>query len=837
MSKERQRRLFEIVDRAHGLTAEHRRAYLDDACGEDGLLRQEAEALLANGDESPALGRPAFNVHAEDGAVGRHIGPYHLVELLDRGGMGSVYRAERDDFHKQVALKLIRRGLDGDAELVQRFENERQILAQLDHPHIARLLDGGATDEQIPYFVMELVSGQPLDTYCKTQRLSVDERLKIFRKVCAAVHFAHQNLVIHRDLKPGNILIGDDGQPKLLDFGIAKLLDDSRAAQPVATETGHGLMTPRYASPEQIRHQSLTTASDIYSLGVLLYELLTGVDPYNAETRRPDEISRAICEEEPARPSTAVKRRLDQATPQARRLRRRLSGDLDCIILKAMRKEPGQRYGSAEEMSRDIERHLEGLPVGAQLGTLSYRASKFVRRHWVPLVVATAFLVMVAGLGILAAFQWKRAEAETTRAEEEASLAEQTLVLFEETFQIVGPTGEGPEPSARDLLREAQKKALREGIRPKLRLKVILLLGQIYKNIGDTEDAIDLMEQCVEAILEASTNIDPPEIATCESNLAAIAFEEGYFAAAEESFREILKLRQDLGQKGSELWKTKSNLASALTRQGTLEEAGALFAEVHTGRLATYGPQDIKMVASHLNLGNLFFSQGDFDNALEHADAADKIIIAQKKANLEYRSNVLNLQANILAALGQGSKARELYLEALSFRTETLNKAEAELTRDDPPKPKRSYERAAISVAIIQKNLAAVLIDSDPQEAEGLLAEAIATLGTRPNSWLLDDAQSALGALRTSQRRFEEAEELLTQAHRKLSEVHGAHAYPAVRALDRRIALYDAWGRPEEAERLRAQRPRLPADDPPTAPGDPPADNPPSADGTGDPSP
>ena len=433
LSVERKRRIFELLDETLDYPPEDWPAVLGRNCGDDPELRREVEALLETQGDADVLAQPAFSVHADDAGVGRQIGPYQLVRLLDRGGMGSVYLAEREDFEQRVALKLIRRGLDADEVLVRRFENERQILARLEHPHIARLLDGGATADRLPYFVMEYVEGEPIDRYCRTRGLSIAERLALFRRVCSTVQFAHQNLVIHRDLKPGNILITADGHPRLLDFGIAKLLDDSLAASAVETELGQGPMTLRYASPEQIRLEPVTTASDVYSLGVLLYELLTGLDPYGVAGGRSDEIARAVCEREPDKPSTAVRRRaVEPEAAESRRLRRRLAGDLDSIVLKAMRKEPDQRYASAEQLSEDIRRHLAGLPVDAQTGTFTYRASKFVRRHKLAMAVTAAFLLLSSTFGVLSTVLWQQAVHEREKAE--------TVSLFlKDIFRVADP--------------------------------------------------------------------------------------------------------------------------------------------------------------------------------------------------------------------------------------------------------------------------------------------------------------------------------------------------------------------------------------------------------------
>jgi serine/threonine protein kinase len=344
---------------------------------------------------------------------GRHLGPYRILREIGRGGMGSVYLAARADdvFHKQVAIKILRTGLE-HTDIGRRFRQEREILVSLDHPAIARLIDGGSTDEGLPYFVMDYVDGQPIDTWCDRRRWNVSERLKLFQVVCAAVQHAHQRLVLHRDLKPANILVTSDGDVKLLDFGIAKLLADEGVARLTDTETAMRVMTPVYASPEQVRGEAVYTASDVYALGVVLYELLTGRWPYRARGQLLHEVVRAICEEEPTRPSSVVSEVddthiSDVATADAltsdtvsqvregsaEQLRRRLEGDLDTILLKALQKDPSRRYSSVEQFSDDIRRHLEGFPVSARKDTVRYRAEKFVRRHLLGVAAVTVIAI------------------------------------------------------------------------------------------------------------------------------------------------------------------------------------------------------------------------------------------------------------------------------------------------------------------------------------------------------------------------------------------------------------------------------------------------------------
>jgi serine/threonine protein kinase/Tol biopolymer transport system component/tetratricopeptide (TPR) repeat protein len=405
MSPERWQQVEEIFSEAVDLPAGAERAALLAArCGSDEELRAEVEKLIA-ADEAAGdfIAKPAFDVRQvtaieqkvasaalteiDTPMTGRRIGSYKVVREIGRGGMGSVYLAVRadDEFHKRVAIKLVKRGMDTDFVL-KRFRNERQILASLDHPNIAHLLDGGTTEDGLPYFVMEFIQGQPIDRYCDNARLALAERLKLFRQVCSAVHYAHQNLIIHRDIKPSNILVTADGAPKLLDFGIAKILNPDIAIDTIdPTLTAMRMMTPKYASPEQLRGGVATNLSDIYSLGVLLYELLTGRHPYRLRRLPPHEVARLICEQDPERPSLAITRleepeepdeesesarltpelvgRTRSTTPEA--LSRDLSRGLDQIVMKAMRKEPHLRYSSVEEFSEDVRRYLEGSPVTA----------------------------------------------------------------------------------------------------------------------------------------------------------------------------------------------------------------------------------------------------------------------------------------------------------------------------------------------------------------------------------------------------------------------------------------------------------------------------------------
>lgn len=403
---------------------EDRSSFLREACAGDDSLRSEIESLLASFDGADTFLEdcPAADLLSGQsrGVTGKRIGAYRILREIGQGGMAVVYLGERDDqnYRKQVAIKMVRPGIDTE-QVLQRFRNERQTLAALDHSNIVKLLDGGSSEDGSPYLVMEHVEGLPIDQYCDLHKLSIDDRLRLFREVCSAVHYAHEKLVIHRDLKPANILIAKGGVPRLLDFGIAKLLNPEFIQTALVTRTDWRPMTPEYASPEQIRGQAVTIATDVYSLGVLLFELLTGHRPYRSAGQSLLEMERLVCETDPEKPSTAIRRTEEKASGdgdtrtvitaesvssqrglQPAELQRCLRGDLDTIVMKALRKEPERRYGSVEEFSQDIERYLTGMPVRARKSTIAYRSGRFLQRHKESLAAALTVFGVVAGIAM-----------------------------------------------------------------------------------------------------------------------------------------------------------------------------------------------------------------------------------------------------------------------------------------------------------------------------------------------------------------------------------------------------------------------------------------------------
>jgi len=602
MTPERWQQVKGVLHGVLELAPSERAVFLDRACNGDQALRQEVDSLLASEDElaaekklglefldEPAVAFPAAaSGQNEEGLwVGRRVGPYKILELAGMGGMGEVYRAIRDDdqYQKQVALKVVRAGQDSGF-VVNRFKNERRILANLDHPNIARLLDGGTSEDGAPYFVMEFIEGQPVDQYCNQHKLAVRDRLKLFLQVCSAVQFAHQRLIIHRDIKPGNILVTSEGVPKLLDFGIAKLLDvNPEAGKSEATATLFRVLTPAYASPEQVRGEPIMTASDVYSLGVVLYELLTGASPYPVTSHAPQEMVRAVCEVEPERPSTALRRTTTNGKPGSThapvnvagdvsraKLAKRLSGDLDNIVLMALRKEPQRRYASAEQFAEDIRRHLEDLPVIARKDTIRYRTTKFVSRHKTGVVAALGIVLTLSGA---LAVTLREARVAQRRFDDVRSLANSLIFDIHDSIQdIPGST------QARELIVEkslhyldslARESAGDTALQRELAVayqRVGEVQGYPYHpNLGDTDGALKsyqkalAIRQAVFASRQRNT-LDAVALAECFRSVAEILLVHGETNTALENIQHSVQISEQADQTNHD----KAKVVEELTR-------------------------------------------------------------------------------------------------------------------------------------------------------------------------------------------------------------------------------------------------------------------------------
>ncbi len=568
-----------------------------------------------------------FGSTAAASAKERFIGPYKVIKEIGEGGMGKLFLAIRDDdvYKKKVAIKLVKRGMDSDYVL-SRFRYERQILASLEHPNIARLLDGGTTDDGRPYFVLEYVEGLPIDVYCDAKKLNIIERLKLFSKVCSAVHYAHQNLVVHRDIKPSNILVTEEGEPKLLDFGIAKLLaPDLYGETGMQTGAGMRLMTPYYASPEQVLGKMITTASDTYSLGVLLYELLTGHKPYRLKTLAPHELERIICQQEPERPSTAIEMTEEIEEPdgttsllrpdtisesrsgQPQKLRRTLSGDLDTIILKALRKEANRRYATVEQFSEDIRRHLEGLPVIARADTLSYRVGKFIWRHKFGVAAAGVIFALVLGFVAMTLVQNARVNRALQKATSERDRAEQVSGFLVDLFKVSDPSeARGNEIKAREILDKGAAQ-IEQGLndQPEIQATLMNTMGRVYQSLGLYDRATPLLEKSLNTRRQLFGS-DNADVATSLNGLGELMFAKNKLDEAETMLRESLATRRRLeGEESAGVAECVNNLASVLFAKKDYEAAEPMMKKASDMRRKLFGKNNADVAEGLNNLGAL----------------------------------------------------------------------------------------------------------------------------------------------------------------------------------------------------------------------------------------
>ena len=825
----------ELFQAAVDLDPKGRTALLEKECGADEALRAEIVSLLESDEQTDGfIEQPAFSIprdlfpdNVEDSLAGRQFGAYQLIREIGRGGLGAVYLAARADdaYRKQVAIKVIRRGLDTD-DIIRRFRAERQILAQLDHPNIARLIDGGTTNDGLPYFVMEYVKGEPINAYCDAHALPTTERLELFRKVCAAVTYAHQNLVIHRDLKPSNILVTQEGEPKLLDFGIAKLLG---AGGELFTQTIPALrvMTPEYASPEQVKGARITTTSDVYSLGVLLYELLTGQRPYRLKTLTPEQIARAITEQEPERPSTAYAEHPNSGTQNPKSLR----GDLDNIVLMAMRKEPARRYASVEQFSEDIRRHLTGLPVLARKDTVAYRASKFVNRHRIGVAAVALVLLSLVG-GIVATLnQVRTARRERARAEAISTFLQKALNASNPERNVSGQL------TVKDLLNDASKRLATEELsdQPEVKAELQRIIGESYLSLGQ----YDLAQQNLMAALQTQTRISGEDglgrLKTGVMLAGLWAGAKGDYAEANKFYLANLpRLRAEQKKRtisADYLGAALNGFALLRRAQGDSKEAESLLREELALRPYVSPEQKNGLGVAQAILALTLSDQGKFDEAIKivrEKIAAIRRETAEKRSELA--ANLTGLGSFLLENSQTGESLenlreaetiyRKLYsdaslqlgdnirLQAQAFFAEG-NYSEAEVRINETLK----IYRAATSQQFINYATALVvqgLIYSQTgrtEEAEKLLREAvrIRTENVPETHFLRATANGALGEFLTAQKRFPEAEPFLLASHQSLGKSQGANSPRTRLALQRLVRLYENWGRSEAASAYRGK--------------------------------
>ena len=709
-------RLFEA---ALDLPAGERDRFLVDRCGDDQALLTRVRHLLAVASDADvrldapesALVRAAWSggEHAQPAGIqpGDLVGRYRVVGELGRGGMASVYDAERADgaFEQRVAIKVLRRGLDTD-DIVGRFLAERQILSGLEHPNIARLLDGGATSDGRPYLVMERVSGQPITKWADQRALSVRERLQLFCQVAEAVQFAHQRLVIHRDLKPSNILVDDSGTVKLLDFGIAKLLDQAEAtALDSLTRTGMRPLTPAYASPEQIRGEPVTTASDVYQLGAVLYELLSGCRPF--EGSGPD-LEAAI--------TTGRLRRPSDATEDGSR--KALRGDLDAIVLAALRIEPERRYASAADLAADVRRFLAREPVRARPDTVAYRTRRFAARR--PEIVGAVGVVALLLGGYVATLvrHAERLETERDRAQTESAKAQQVSTFLIDLFEANDPdAARGQELSAFDLLERGEERADRLAAQPELQAEMLGVIGHMYMMLGRFDRAEPIFRRSLDGLrslgseptadvagtLELLGNLlqqtgryapadsilleaidmarvvgDTSVEATAQVSLGHSLLAQGAYERAEDAFRDALQKRRELFGDDVLTARGLHSLGIALEEQGRLEEAEPIYLEA-LDMTERVDPEHTWVASTLASLGRLYAGQG----RLESADSVLRRSLELTRRRLGPEHVRLGLTLNelgfVAARRGEYESAEQYFRQSLAIQERALGPAHPEV--------------------------------------------------------------------------------------------------------------------------------------------------------------
>ncbi len=708
---------------------------------------------------------------------GEKIGPYRIVRVLGDGGMGVVVLVSDPKLGRRVALKLLRHEM-ATPDLLRRFEEERRILARLDHPSIIGILDAGEADG-LPYFTMEHVEGEPIDVYCDRRHLAIEARLELVLAVCDALDHAHRNLVVHRDLKPGNILVTatDDHSVRLLDFGIAKALSPRESSNPPLTRTDRQRFTIAYASPEQVRGQTITTASDVYSLGVLIYELLCGHPPYVLDG---DWLEKAhkICEEVPPAPSSqaVVTREVWQdgqptsispdeiagvRSSDPRRLRRRLRGDLDSLVLKALAIDPEQRYRSMERLSEDLRRHLAGRPVLARQATFGYRAEKFLLRNRGRLTVAALILAALVG----AVTMWVRSAREVSvlaseqrRTATEARTAERrSSVLTDFSRDLLWElTRERPLDADEVLERaEAQVRAKLDD-EPEVFAQELEAVGLVHQRLAHYGVARELLTESMRLRHRLYAG-DHPLTARSLNNLGVLEYQTGDLDRATKLFRLSLAMRHRLGQEEEGGAKVVSNLASILLHRGELDEAERLYRRVLKRRVRVYGPGDEDVATTLRSLGTLYYLKSDFAAAeplLRRSLAIRRGYYGKRSTQV---ATVLSSLGRVLHAQGRHEEAEAALSESLSIREERLGDAHPH-------------------VAISRKDLAALLFDlGEDATADVLWSRAINVLRASkdPGSWEIAEAESLLGARLAAQGRVQEAEVCLARSYETLRRLRG----------------------------------------------------------------
>ncbi|MCL2659055.1 MAG: serine/threonine-protein kinase [Acidobacteriaceae bacterium] len=808
MSSSDLKRLEELFHECRSVPVEDRPRFLEAACGGDEQLRTQVEILLAASGNAPDI--TGMVVRAVDDMrqqskpwAGRMAGAYRIVREIGHGGMGAVYLAERADgaFEKSVAVKVLQWSMANSA-LAERFRQERQILAGLDHPNIARLLDGGVTEDGLPFLVMDYVDGEPLLDWCKEKPLH--ERIQLFQQICSAAQYAHQHLVVHRDLKPDNILVDKSGTPKLLDFGIAKIVSEQMQDSADGSTSVFRPFTPRYSSPEQVDGRPVSTVTDVYGLGMILYEMLTGVPAQRLTSTQYEELHRVVCTVDPPKPSAAA---------SSRKLADELTGDLDAIIMKALRKEPAARYGSVEQLSDDIRRYLQHVPVLARRSTFRYRAGRFLRRRRGAVIAGSTALLALILFALAMTVQARRIAHERDHAERERNKADQTAKFLESLFTDASPdVAKGKQITLRETLdRGAERVKTELAGQPEVQAHMMLVLGNVYGSLDLYDQALDQLKESLR-IQQEVLHLPEVDQATTKSDLAGVYGDTGNLVESERLLREVVGLREQLVKRNPRplissleglgaIQGIKGDPAAAepllreaieVYRQPNVEhthDVQLAFADtltVHANALVdlkryteaetevnealdifrrTEGEQYPNALNTMYLMAKLRNAMGDHDGAIEWSR---KVVALSIKVNGEMNRQTaadMNDLGGYLKQYGDISEAEALVRRALDIYSKVF--------------PEGHYLIGQAKV-----NLGDILLRrGEPRQAEPVLREAVQILTkTLPQGHRSREfAEEALGSCLVQLKRYSEAYPYLSRACPATIQNHGADSFRAVR--------------------------------------------------------
>ena len=823
--------LESLFDAALSLPETSRDQFVDESTSHDPALAAELRALLQAHERSDsALESP---VRSERGLserwIGARLGAFEIGKLVGAGGMGTVHEAVRadDQYRQRVAVKFLNRSAEGGLA-GRRFRAERQILASLQHPNVATLLDGGVTPDGLPYFVMEFIDGEPITQWCDRRRSTVAERLALFGQVCAAVRAAHQKLIVHRDLKPGNILVTSDGAVKLLDFGIAKLMRDEQSPElPTATQVGHRAFTPEYASPEQLRGTSVDTTSDVYALGVVLFELLAGQRPFDLQGKSLAEMERIVCEQPAPRPSSVLgaERWRTLGERSAARARAAIDGDLDAIVLMALRKEPERRYASVDAFSRDVTNHLQQQPVQARPDSLGYRVRKFVARRKLEAAAGVVAALSLVGGTVLATVQARRAEAQRAVAAAQSERATEVTNFLMTMLNSSNPESFGKDVTMRTVLDSAVIRADSMKVAPELQAEIRAVMGNAYLALGE----LDIAEKQFTLDLAARRRHAPGGdylTAVTFAKLALVAETRGSIAAADSLLQqaEALYARFPHGDRREESTAIE-NRGRLLYQLGKVPEALVQFRRSLALATQYFPADDSAMAPTYVNLAVVSGDAGE----LAASDTFSMLgVRAARNIHGETHpvfASAMSVRAGTLERLNRMNEATDAYRAALdaqrrivgakhpAYAMTAVNFADhlmrrerwrdaATLAREVLALRGTSLEDSSYPVQGALHYLGRALAHMDSVKAgEPLVREAreLRRKSLPAGHWLIASLDGALGEVLTLDGRFPEAERLLLGAEARALEVRGATSTAVADQRQRLVALYKRWGKPAEA--------------------------------------